>query len=86
MDRFSITRETWETDQLGLMMINDDREVKGRVLPEGSVSLLSDLSLPLQEQLGSGMGRALGEEVGGQTRAYAGAVTLLQQRVRWDPG
>ena len=53
-------------------------------LPERPVSLLGDLSLPLQEELGSWVRRALGEKVGGQTSAQAGAIALLQQRVRGD--
>ena len=55
-------------------------------LPERPVSLLGDLSLSLQEELGSGVRRALGEKVGGQTSAQAGAIALLQQRVRGDTG
>ena len=42
--------------------------------------------LALQEELGSGVWSALGEQVGGQTSTQAGAIALLQQRVRRDTG
>ena len=81
LDRFSITRENWHRSASA-----DDERWRRSFLPERAVPLLGDLSLALQEELGSGVRSALGEKVGGQTSTQAGAIALLQQRVRRDTG